>query len=123
LRSQPLQPGSHSLLAPVRLPEQGLEQRLTLRRRLGRGLLGERRDLTGELEQGVVADLRQGSVARAAFHPQFHPEDPLLTDAQRVEAAVVDLDRNPAALIDDEVAVDLLRMLLANPLGAESASG
>jgi hypothetical protein len=62
-------------------------------------------------------------VACPSLGPQPHPEDSLLSDAQRVQAAAVVLDRHAAALVDDEVAADLLPMLLADPLGAEPAAG
>ena len=78
--------------------------------------------MAGELEQRVVADPRQGGVAGLAMGPQPHPEDPLLADAERVEPAAAELDQHAAALVDDEVAAHLVRVLLAEPVGAEAAA-
>ena len=53
---------------------------------------------------------------------QLHPEDPLLADAERVDPAAAHLDEVAASLVDDEVRAHLVRVLLAEPVGAEVAA-
>jgi hypothetical protein len=54
---------------------------------------------------------------------QLRAEDPLLADAERVDATAAELERGAAALVDDVVAADLVRMVLAEPVRAQLAAG
>jgi hypothetical protein len=93
-------------------------------RDLERGLasrqLGQNR---AELEQGVVAGLGQRRVARCALRGQPEPEDSLLRHTNPVHPAPVVRERLPAALVEQEIAAHLVRMLFAQPAGADVAAG
>ena len=84
------------------------------RNRAGAQALERRR----ELEQRVVADARQRAVPGAPVGAHGEPEDALLAERERVEAAPVALERDAAALVDDEVGAHEVGPLLAQPLGA-----
>jgi hypothetical protein len=57
-----------------------------------------------------------------AVGSQLHPEDPLLADAECVEAPATEFERLTAALVDDEIAAHGVGLLAAKPHRAQPAT-
>src|SRR5207244_10762077 len=76
-----------------------------------------------QLEQRVVAGAGHGGVAGAPARAQLEAHDALLGHAEGIETGAVELERGPPALVEDVVWLELLRVLLAEPAGAEGAAG
>jgi hypothetical protein len=87
------------------------------------GLLGQLCDQRRQPQQRVVPERRHRPVPGATTRPQREPERPLLADAERVEALAAKFERGAAALVDDEVGSDHVRVLLAEPLGSGMGAG
>ena len=95
---------------------------MRLRRRLDRRLIAKALQGRRQLQERVVAERGHRGVAGPSPGPDQEPEHPLLADAERVEAPAADMERDPAALVEDVVGANLLGMLAAKPLRPRGGS-
>src|SRR4029077_3224056 len=76
-----------------------------------------------QLQQGVLTHAGDRRVPGLAARADLEAEYTLLADAHGIEAPAGDLEGVAAALVDDEVRAHLVRVLGAEPAGAEIAAG
>ena len=74
------------------------------------------------LQHRVLAHAGHGRVAGAPVRAHAQPADALLAERDGVEAPAPEVDRDPAALVDDQVAADEVGALLAQPARAQLRS-
>ncbi len=86
-------------------------------------LFGQRGEHRGELEQRVVAGARHRGVAGGPEGGDVEAEDPLLGAADAVVAPAAVLEHLAGALVEQEVAADLVGMGLGQPVRADLAPG
>ena len=107
-----------------RVVAQATQQRRGRLGHLERGrVLGELLQHRSQLQQRVVAGLRQRRVSGSAGRRQLEAKDALLRAADAVAAPAVVFEHLAAALVEQHVAADLVRVGPGQPVRAEIASG
>ncbi len=105
------------------LPETAQESGRRLGQLERRSGCGDAAEDGAELEQGVIAGLRQRGVARCPTRGDRETEDALLRAADAVEAPALVVEDLAAALVEEVVAAHGVRLLLAQPAGADVSAG